>query len=49
MLRLPFLEWAFNSRSNAVDIVIELIIVPDSIKKSVKQTKKGKECPVMLY
>ena len=26
-MRLPFSDWAFNSRSNTVDVVIELIII----------------------
>ena len=28
-MRLPYLEWAFNSRNNTVDIVIELIFILD--------------------
>ena len=42
-MRLPFLEWAFNSRNNTVDNVIELITILDSIeKKPEEQTRNGR-------
>ena len=34
MMRLPFLKWAFNSRNNTVDIVIELICILAWIDKN---------------
>ena len=33
-MRLQFLEWAFNSRGNTVDVVIELIIIIEWINVS---------------
>ena len=35
-MRLPFLEWAFNSRNYTVDIVIELTIILDWIDKNLE-------------
>ena len=37
---LLFLEWAFNSRNNTVNIVIELILILDWINKNLESRKK---------
>ena len=44
-MRLPFLEWAFNSRNNTVDNVIELIIILDWIEKHLKSRHEMEEMP----
>ena len=35
-MRVPLLEWAFNSHNNTVDIVIELIFIRDCIDKNLE-------------
>ena len=42
-MRLLFLEWAFNSRNNTVDIVIELILILDCINKDLESRKEIEE------
>ena len=44
-MRLPFLKWAFNSRNNAVNIVIELIFVLDWIDKNLESRHEMGEMP----
>ena len=39
-MRLLFLEWAFNSRNNTVNIVIELILILDCINKNLESRKE---------
>ena len=42
---LLFLEWAFNSRNNTVDIVIELILILDWINKNLQSRQEMEEIP----
>ena len=44
-MRLPFLEWAFNSRSNTVDFVIELIINLEWKEKNLASRRKIEVLP----
>ena len=45
MMRLPYLEWAFNSRNNTVNIVIELIFILDWIDKNLESRLEMEEMP----
>ena len=42
-MRLPFLKWAFDSRNNTVNIVIELIYIHDWINKDLKSRQEMEE------
>ena len=42
-MRLLFLEWAFNSRNNTGDIVIELIFILDWINKNPESRQEMEE------
>ena len=44
-MRLPFSEWAFNSRSNTVDVVIELIIILEWKEKNLASRRKIEVLP----
>ena len=44
-MRLPFLEWAFNSLSNTVDDVIELIIILEWKEKNLASRRKIEVLP----
>ena len=44
-MRLPFLEWAFNSHNDIVDIVTELIIILDWMKKTLESRHDMEEMP----
>ena len=44
-MRVPLLEWAFNSRNNTVDIVIELIYILDCIDKNLESRHGMAEMP----
>ena len=44
-MRLLFLEWAFNSRNNTVNIVIELIFILDWINKNLESIHEMEEIP----
>ena len=44
-MRLPLLEWAFNSRNNTVDIVIELIIILKWTEKNLANRGKIRVLP----
>ena len=39
-MRLLFLEWAFTSRNNTGNIVIELILILDWINKNLESRKE---------
>ena len=43
-MRLPFLEWAFNSRRNTVDVVTELITI---LKWTEKNLLSGRKIEVL--
>ena len=42
-MRLPFLKWAFDSRNNTVNIVIELIFLLDWINKDLESRQEMEE------
>ena len=42
-MRLPFWKWAFNSRNNSVNIVIELILILDCINKDLESRQEMEE------
>ena len=42
-MRLLFLEWAFNSRNNTVDIVIDPIFILDWINKNLESRQEMEE------
>ena len=44
-MRLPLLEWVFNSRNNTVDIVIELIIILKRTEKNLASRRKIRVLP----
>ena len=44
-MRLPLLEWAFNSPNNTVDIVIELIIILKGTEKNLASRRKIRVLP----
>ena len=44
-MRLPFLESAFNSRSNTINVVIELIIILKWTEKKLTSRRKIEVLP----
>ena len=44
-MSLALLEWAFNSRNNTVDIVIESIFILDWIDKNLESRQEIEEMP----
>ena len=42
-MRLPFLKWAFDSRNNTVNIVIESIFILDWLNKDLESRQEMEE------